>query len=606
MKKFSKIRNRLLVYLGGLVFTIIILLSFINYITVRKALIKDIRNNQLLAFVEAAQSNIQSVLEKAFETSQFIASDPTIVNWFTNGETNEITAELAKKRLTLVADDEDYFTVFAVNEITKHYWADNDQLLDVLSESDPDDSWYFSFRASNIPMLINFDYNKELDKTFLFVNAQMENNGSFLGSAGVGINPDKLVEELRTKKITPNSKLWLINEKGNIKISQFTEEINSDLQEFIPKQYVKEILNSKEKGVLSNVDLEDGNHYELAYTQIGNSGHYIVVCSPIKELVHLLNPIAYNTILFGAIFLLITMLFIVFITKTMTSPILKLTKYANAIAKGNLSQKIELNQIDEIGKLGGALSQMSTKLKDIIASVMNGTNSIYIASQEVSSTTQQMSQGANEQASSIEEISSTMEDITGNIEQNTNNSNETSNISRTALNEIKEVKEKSQVALEANNKIGDKIEIINDIAFQTNILALNAAVEAARAGEHGKGFAVVAAEVRKLAERSKLAADEIVGIVSNSIKANEEAKNLLEKTVPNIEKTANLIKEITAASIEQSNGANQVNSALQQVNTVTQNNAAATEELASNSEEMASQAEQLTEMVGFFKIEENI
>jgi methyl-accepting chemotaxis protein len=196
-----------------------------------------------------------------------------------------------------------------------------------------------------------------------------------------------------------------------------------------------------------------------------------------------------------------------------------------------------------------------------------------------------------------------MEEMAGNISLNTENARTTEAISLTALAGIEEVADRSSKAMVATRTISEKINIINDIAFQTNILALNAAVEAARAGDHGRGFAVVASEVRKLAERSKIAADEIVRIAHQSVSLVEGAGSKLNDMIPEVNKTSKLVQEIAASSMEQNNGSNQVNGAIQQLNSVTQQNAAASEELATSAEELASQAEQLKEMILYFKIE---
>ena len=196
-----------------------------------------------------------------------------------------------------------------------------------------------------------------------------------------------------------------------------------------------------------------------------------------------------------------------------------------------------------------------------------------------------------------------MEQMAANITQNTENAQQTQKIALNAADGISKVAEAAKATLSNIEEIADKVSIIGEIARQTNILALNAAVEAARAGEHGKGFAVVAAEVRKLAERSQISAVEIDALTKSSVRATEDAGKLMEAIVPEISKTARLIQEIAAASVEQNSGAEQVNSAIQQMNQITQQNAAASEEVATSSEELSSQAEQLLETVRFFKLE---
>jgi len=305
----------------------------------------------------------------------------------------------------------------------------------------------------------------------------------------------------------------------------------------------------------------------------------------------------------GLIFaVLLGVIFAYFITRTITDPIKTGVNFARKIASGDLTAKIAIKQKDEVGELARALQQMVTKLKEIVSGIMLGADNIATASQQMSSTSQQMSQGATEQASSAEEVSSSMEEMAANIQQNTENAQQTEKISVNTASSVDKVNEASQQSLTSIKEIAEKISIINDIAFQTNILALNAAVEAARAGEHGKGFAVVAAEVRKLAERSKIAADEIGILSQTSVKVTEESEQLLTELIPEIQKTSKLVQEIAAASIEQNSGADQVNNAIQQLNQVTQQNAAASEEMATGSEELSSQADELKQTVSFFNI----
>lgn len=276
---------------------------------------------------------------------------------------------------------------------------------------------------------------------------------------------------------------------------------------------------------------------------------------------------------------------------------------AKLIALGDLT--VELVKRSETDELMESLDDMVKATARIVNDVRNAANNIASSSQQLSSSSQSISQGASEQATAAEEVSSSMEEMVSNIQQNTENAQQTEKIALVATNGIREGSRSVDISVNAMKDIAEKIRIINDLAFQTNILALNAAVEAARAGEHGRGFAVVAAEVRKLAERSKLAADDIDQLSKNGVTVAVRAGQQLVELVPEIEKTSRLVQEISAASLEQNSGSEQINNAVLQLNKVTQQNASASEEMASSAEELASQAQQLLEVISYFRVEQD-
>ncbi len=277
---------------------------------------------------------------------------------------------------------------------------------------------------------------------------------------------------------------------------------------------------------------------------------------------------------------------------------------ANKIANGDLKTQLKVRSEKDV--LGKSLAQMIENLKGVVENVKKAADNVSAGSQELSSTSQEMSQGASEQAAAAEEASSSMEQMAANIKQNASNAQETEKIAVKSAGNAKVGGDAVGKTVDAMKEIANKINIIEEIARQTNLLALNAAIEAARAGEHGKGFAVVASEVRKLAERSQTAAGEISELSGSSVEIAEKAGELLAQIVPDIQRTSELVQEITAASNEQNNGAEQVNNAIQQLNQVIQQNAAGAEEAASTSEELSSQAEQLQDTIAFFHIEDGM
>ena len=297
-------------------------------------------------------------------------------------------------------------------------------------------------------------------------------------------------------------------------------------------------------------------------------------------------------------------LFAIIIARGVIIPLRRSIAFAEKISDGDLTARIDIEQTDEAGKLVKSLRKMRDNLKEIVYTVKAGAESVDAAAVEFTASSQNLSEGANEQAAAAEEISSSVEEMSSNIQQNTDNAQQTEKIALQAANEIQEGSKAVTQTVEAMKKIANKISIITDIAFQTNILALNAAVEAARAGEHGKGFAVVAAEVRKLAERSQIAANEINEITGSSVEIAEKSGKLLVNIIPNIQNTSRLVQEITAASIEMNSGANQVNNAIQQLSQSTQENATSAEQMASASQELATQAQRLNDAVSFFKVED--
>jgi len=335
-----------------------------------------------------------------------------------------------------------------------------------------------------------------------------------------------------------------------------------------------------------------------------STGGALILVAFLSGLIAKLGPI-HNLWGFPLQFIIASSAYI-YISKIVKKPLVQIISNIDQLSEGNLNIVVDQNLLlrkDEIGILANSTLRTVEKLNEVVVLISSGADQVAAAGEQLNTSSQEISIGANQQAASVEEISSSMEQMTSNIEQNNENAQQTNKISSKSYDSMSSVKETAQKSIAAVREIANKINIINDIAFQTNLLALNAAVEAARAGEHGRGFAVVAAEVRRLAERSRLAANEIIQLTQTSLQITEDSGRLLMEILPGIDKTAKLVEEIAASSLEQRQGSSQINSAIQQLNNITQQNASASEELASSAEELTAQSELLVQAISFFSIE---
>ncbi|MBF0589151.1 MAG: methyl-accepting chemotaxis protein, partial [Magnetococcales bacterium] len=321
-------------------------------------------------------------------------------------------------------------------------------------------------------------------------------------------------------------------------------------------------------------DNKDVFGFGLENWRVGDKVGVLTLTAPLSELeearsaaiMKVLGLLTISILIGGGLFSMV-------VRKYVQRPVMQISDGLQKFAQGDLSANVDVVTYDEVGQAGEALNAAAAKLREVVGQVVTSSKLVAEGSEVLSTSSQTIAEGATEQAANIEETSSAMEQMSANISQNTDNATQTESIAGKAANDAREGGEAVTEAVTAMREIADKISVIEDIARQTNLLALNAAIEAARAGEHGKGFAVVAAEVRKLAERSQTAAGEIGSLSASSVNVAEKAGSMLSQLVPDIQKTAELVQEITASSREQSSGAEQINSAIQQLDQVIQRNA---------------------------------
>ncbi len=638
MKKQSKLKIRLITYILSVTIVIYVLSIAIITFRTREASFNDAK--------KLAESYAEQYANQANITlSSHLHTTKSITNIFENfshvpeSMRRSLFADMLKTTLQETPEFLSVWSIWETNSLDSNdneyrntigsttlgnfryvYYKDNGQIK--LSDYIEQDSaevlsgkLYSSAKESLHEIIVDpyyYSYTGVKDDEVLETNivTPIVTNGQFMGVVGI----DFLLESFQDiiKEVNPfdGSFAMLVSNNGTIIAHPNADFAGESLSSI-------DFLEDKSSQLISKI--KEGSNYSIKQrlnngTNIFVSFHPIMVGKtgtpwsfgiilPVEAIMQKSNDNLLLSILIGIVGLAFITGLIISIANSIIQPIQEGVDLTKEIASGNLDITIkQSNRNDEIGVLVNALNEMVVNIKSIIEVIFEGSGGIHSAGQQLNDSALLLSESSNTLASSVEQVIATIEDMLHKIKLNSDNSSEATKMSEQTLLKIRDVSKISISAKDASKRISDKITIINDIAFQTNLLALNAAVEAARAGEYGKGFAVVAAEVKKLAERSRLAADEVVALAQESHTLSEDAEKHLAQLIPELAKTSQLIKEISLSSREQVVSANEISSAVQKISDISQQNASTSEELASSSDELNSQADQLKDTIKFFKV----
>lgn len=615
--KFGISRKMLLVAILTIT-TAVAIIGGVGYSVTSYTMIRKLRNVDMKNIIELKAGSIDARLSRAIETSLNFASDPAVNLWFEGLEKDALLGRVVKEKLTQLQKNYDYFTSFAVSNRTHNYWTADNKLLDVVTETDPDDSWFFSSLKKKERVQINIDYNKELGETGVFLNTIVGDLNNPTAVAGVGFRLDDIIKDLFRSQEGYQDKTLLIHKDGTIVISMIKEEIGKNISGLYPAEITKLILSASDESTVAEYeDPGNGDNMILACAPIKSSSLIVINQVPLKSLVKSLNYIAVATVLLaGASLVFVIIVFAFLGDRLINRPVRKIMEFAGKISDGDLTGRIKLYRRDEFGIIGEALNESAARLENLITDVINSVMNLRDSVQQINTGNQDLSQRTSEQASAVEEIAATVEENTSTVEKNADNSRRAESITVDGAQKLSYGSSQANIAIISINEINDSskkiseiISVINEIAFQTNLLALNAAVEAARAGEQGKGFAVVAGEVRNLAQRSGSAAKEIEELIKDSVAKVENGTQIVVQTAKALKEieesskmSARLIAEIAAATDEQKSGMEQISRAINELDSTTQQNAALVEETSSASEHMAGLAEEMLSLVMKFKI----